>query len=116
MDKKTEFIENLIKQKYRSINEFSKKVGIPPSTLSTMFRNGIGGTAVDTIIKICNELNISVESLNDLKHNPFCVSEQEQEIIKKLRQLPPQELDKIIGMIEMKIYEFCSKKNDFQEA
>ena len=111
----TLFIKNLILEKYKTLKNFSEIVDIPQSTLSTMFKNGIGGTSIDTIIKICKELNISIDTISDNKYDPFYVTKQEKDILNKLRQLPPQELDKIIGMIELKIYEFCSKKNDLKE-
>jgi len=112
---RTHIIESLIKTKYKSVRQFSKIIDVPHTTITSMLKTGIGGTGVDTVLKICKELNISLDSLCDNNFNIFYVSSQEQKIIEQLRQLPPQDLDKIIGMIEMKIYEVCSKKNDFKE-
>lgn len=51
----TNFIKNLILQKYTTLKNFSDITNIPPSTLSTIFKNGIGSTSVETFIKICKD-------------------------------------------------------------
>ena len=35
-------------------------MNIPQTTLFSILKNGIGGTAYDTVVKICNELNIEL--------------------------------------------------------
>lgn len=42
-------------------------IGIPYSTVSTIFTRGIGGTSIQTIVQICKALKIDVESLSDGK-------------------------------------------------
>lgn len=63
MDYKTELIKNEIENQYRSVREFAIRVGIPYTTLKSALEKGIGGTAVDTVIKICDELEIDINKL-----------------------------------------------------
>ena len=60
-----EFLKMLIKQKGYTIKSFATKIGIPYTTLLSMLNGSIGGAAVETVIKICEELGISVESLKN---------------------------------------------------
>lgn len=56
---------DLIKLKYRSVRNFSIQSGIPNSTLSSMFKKGIGGTAMDTVLKVCSLLECDIYSLTN---------------------------------------------------
>ena len=57
-----EYLKELIKQKgYGNLKQFAAEIDIPYTTLLSMLNNGIG--AVGSIIKICEALDISVESL-----------------------------------------------------
>lgn len=59
-----EYLKELIKQKgYGNLKKFASEIDIPYTTLLSMLNNGIGGAAVGSIIKICEALDISVESL-----------------------------------------------------
>lgn len=58
MDSITNLIKEEIKRQYKSVRQFSEKSGIPYSTLSNCLSKGIGGTAYDTVIRICNLLNL----------------------------------------------------------
>lgn len=59
-----EYLKELIKQKgYGNLKQFAAEIDIPYTTLLSMLNNGIGGAAVGSIIKICEALDISVESL-----------------------------------------------------
>jgi DNA-binding Xre family transcriptional regulator len=86
-------ITTLIKEKYKSIREFSNISGIPNSTIVSMLKNGLGGTSVDTVLLVCKCLNISIEELNDTKNQPqelpltADISAEELKIIKKYRSL-----------------------------
>lgn len=54
---------NLIKMKYRSLRNFSIESGIANSTLNSMFKKGIGGTSVDTVMRVCSLLGYDIYSL-----------------------------------------------------
>jgi predicted transcriptional regulator len=58
LDSITRLIKSEIKRQYRSVRQFSEKSGIPYSTLSNALSKGIGGTSYDTVIKICQMLNL----------------------------------------------------------
>lgn len=65
---KTKKLKHIILSKYSSIREFSKIVEIPSTTLTSALDKGIGGMAVDRIIKICEVLNIDVKTFEPLKN------------------------------------------------
>lgn len=56
-------LKELILSKYKSIREFTTDIDIPYSTLDTILKRGIRKANVDNIIKICESLNISADSL-----------------------------------------------------
>ena len=58
MDSITQLIKSEILKQYKSVRKFSEKSGIPYSTLSNALSKGIGGTSYETVIKICNLLNL----------------------------------------------------------
>ncbi len=60
MDDLTLLIRTEIKKQYKSIRQFSESIGIPQSTIVSALKNGIGGTAFDTVVKICETLNVKM--------------------------------------------------------
>ena len=58
-----EKLKELILANYKSIRAFTVAAGIPYSTVDNIFKRGIGGTAVTTVVKICDLLEITVEGL-----------------------------------------------------
>ena len=58
LDSITKLIKSEIKRQYKSVRQFSEKSGIPYSTLSNALSKGIGGTSYDTVIKMCQLLNL----------------------------------------------------------
>lgn len=64
MENLTELISREIKNQYRSVRRFAIHMGIPQTTLFSILKNGIGGTAYDTVVKICSELGIEVINYN----------------------------------------------------
>lgn len=55
----------LIKEKYGSILKFSQALGMPNSTLVGVLQRGIKRSSLQTLARICDELNISVEALGE---------------------------------------------------
>ncbi|UEC20074.1 XRE family transcriptional regulator [Clostridium septicum] len=85
---KTEKLKHIILSRYNSIREFSKIVEIPSTTLTSALDKGIGGMAVDRIIKICETLNIDIktfEPINNEKENLY--SKEEKEHLDNFRNL-----------------------------
>lgn len=64
MQNLTELIASEIKKQYRSVRRFSIHMGIPQTTLFSILKNGIGGTAYETVVKICEELGIGLINYN----------------------------------------------------
>lgn len=60
-----EALMQLIKLKFKSLRNFSIESGIPNSTLNSMFKKGLGGTAVDTVMRVCSLLGCDIYSLSD---------------------------------------------------
>ena len=51
-------LRNLILDRYVSLRQFAKEADIPYSTLMTLLSRGIGGSAFDTVIRICEVLGL----------------------------------------------------------
>ena len=47
----------LILDRYPSLSEFSRRAGIPYSTLMTVFKRGIAGAGFDLMMTICRTKN-----------------------------------------------------------
>ena len=60
MDELTMTIKNEIKRQYKSVRQFSAAIGIPQSTIISALRKGMGGTAFDTVVKMCSALSIKL--------------------------------------------------------
>ena len=88
---KTEKLKKIILDKYSSIREFSKIVGIPSTTLTSSLDRGIGGMAVDRVIKICDTLNIDIRTFepqeNIIEHSTQQLSLEEEQHIEQFRKL-----------------------------
>jgi len=100
---KANLLKHLIKIKYKTLSEFCHKIDINPSTLSTIFARGVGNSSISVMLKICNELDLSLDNLLDLKVDSFYCNDIEKELIQKLRLLPSFEQAKIIGIVEYKL-------------
>jgi len=58
MDELTKLIKAEIKKQFRSVRQFSMYIGVPQSTIVTALQKGIGGTSFETIMQICEVLDI----------------------------------------------------------
>ena len=56
-------LKELILKRFHSIRDFTNAIGLPYTTLDSMFRRGIGNSSVTNVIKVCNALDISVDAL-----------------------------------------------------
>lgn len=97
-----DYIKQLISEKGFSVKTFAEKIEIPYSTLRSMLNGSIGGAAVDSVIKICAGLGISI---NDLQNRnavklPFETSEKEKKLIIAYRNNPDMQpaVDKLLGL------------------
>lgn len=58
-----EKLKELILSKYRSVLVFTNSIGMPYTTMSSIFKRGVQNSSISNIIKICNALNISADAL-----------------------------------------------------
>lgn len=56
-------LDRLIESQGISKNEFSKKVGIAPSTISSWYNKGYENISLKTLIKLSDYFNISLDEL-----------------------------------------------------
>jgi len=62
-----EKLKKYILDRYKSIRVFSSEIGVPYTTVDSIFKRGISKANVLNIIKICNSLGIQAEPLLDGK-------------------------------------------------
>lgn len=58
-----EELKQLIINHSGSVNKFAQTCGLSTSTVATIFTRGVNKTNINTIIKICQTLNISTDDL-----------------------------------------------------
>ena len=97
-----EQLKNEILNNYKSIRAFTQKIDIPYSTLDTIFKRGIGGAGVNTVLKIFNELSLDIESIdkgvltpNNSNNNPV-LNANEKKLISSYRSLNNQGKQKLL--------------------
>ena len=59
-----EQLKTKILDQYKSVRAFTQEIDIPYSTVDTLFKRGIYGTGVSTILKIFKALDLDVESIS----------------------------------------------------
>lgn len=88
-------IENKIKEmiinRYGSISNFCKKVKLPYTTVDSILKRGLANANVLNVIKMCDELNISIDSL---KNGIISPAEIEKISAKEFEILVKNELEK----------------------
>lgn len=88
-------LKNLIVERYGTVKAFSQSVGLPNSTLDSIFRRGVLNASVTNIIKICDKLGISADGLGEGKivarsgslNRELVLAPGEADAIKKYRAL-----------------------------
>lgn len=74
-------LKRIILEKYGSMREFSKQIGMSQSTFATIMNRGIHKASINNVIKICQALEISADELANDKIVP--INGEVQKIIKK---------------------------------
>ena len=90
-----QYLKNLIKSNGLTIKEFAQNIDMPYSTLLTMLNEEkIGNAAVDSVIKICRGLNITIQDLQSVQESDTSITEHlvltehEKNLILNYRQKP----------------------------
>lgn len=100
----TELLLKLIRKKYKSIRQFAIAADIPYSTVKGGLRSGIQGMAVETVIKMCEALQIRVEDLlasgKDRADRGGPLSADEYYLLEKYRSASAQSKQEIMHYIE----------------
>lgn len=121
-----EQLKKHILSQYRSVRAFTQSIGIPYSTVDTMFKRGIGGAGINTVIKIFHALNLEIESietgcLKPSTTNTFnlskqqikdvSLSEHEKNVIEAYRKNPEMQpaVDKLLGVEKDKDFTILPK-------
>ena len=99
-----QYLKYLIKSNGLTIKEFAQNIEMPYSTLLTMLNEEkIGNAAVDSVIKICKGLNITIQDLQSVQESNssliehLVLSEHEKTLILNYRQKP--ELQKAVDIL-----------------
>lgn len=90
MDKNEKFRQAILKL-YPSVNAFVKEVGIPKTTISSAFKNGIGGMAADKVLMMCAQLNIDPYTYEPLANNQMVLTPEEKALILQHRTLTEEQ-------------------------
>ena len=82
MDNLTLLIKSEIKRQYKSVRQFSQCVDMPQSTIISALRKGIGGTAFESVVKMCDVLNIKLDV-----NSHVCIDREKRELLEQFSQL-----------------------------
>lgn len=58
-----EQLKSIIKTRYKSVRAFTNQIGIPYTTLDSVFKRGISNSGIGTMLKIFESLDLDVESI-----------------------------------------------------
>lgn len=58
-----EQFKGLILDKFKSVRAFTRYIEVPYSTIDSMLKKGVSGTGIGTMIKVCNALDVDIESI-----------------------------------------------------
>lgn len=70
-----EQLRQIILDEYGSILSFTTSIGVPNSTLTSVFKRGISNAGVSTMLKVFNALNLDIESIADGELH-FCTNKK----------------------------------------
>lgn len=64
--KRAEVIRKLIDETGLNTKAFAEKAGLPYTTLRSMLERGMSKSAVENVIKVCGELGITIEEMEQM--------------------------------------------------
>lgn len=88
-----EQLKSEILSRYKSIAAFTSAIGVPNSTLNSVFKRGISNAGISTMIKVFNALDLDVESIQTgtLEKKQSCIKSHCQIIETKPGELSIEE-------------------------
>lgn len=63
---RAKILARLIEEKGFSRRAFAEHIGLPPTTLQSMLNRGVGGAAIDNVLKVTKGLGITVDELEKM--------------------------------------------------
>ena len=111
-----EQLRDLMIKKSGSVNKFSQEIGVPQSTIFSIFQRGVGKANINSIMAICKALNISTDELAEGRITPlvetmpiglFCGGEQKPDIWIEYESLSDKDKEQVISYIR-----FLKSKGD----
>jgi repressor LexA len=88
MMEKAKIVERLIKEAGYSKRQIAEKIGLPPTTLSSMLSRGLGKASIDNVLKVCKGLGITVEELEEMANRGLDEDERFKKTIYRQRSFP----------------------------
>lgn len=105
-----EQLKQLICSTYGTVSAFCKEKGFPYSTIANIFSRGISSLGVDTALKICDDLGISLDGLargliclNGENGGTIAISNAEAQLLAQFRALPCDEKEKALASIKNEV-------------
>ena len=103
-----EQLKQLILSNSKSVRAFTLETQLPYSTVDNIFKRGIGGTAVTTVVKICDALNITVEGItrghieprNSSVLSPSLLTPRQSALLSSFDQLNEEGQTKAVEYVE----------------
>lgn len=117
-----EKLKNMIIEKSGSVKSFSAFINIPYTTLDSILKRGIDKANVLNIIKICNALNIDVDSLANGKIEKkmevvnTTLTAAEQNHIEKYRKLDAYGKDMVDTVLDKEAARVSAQEDAFECA
>lgn len=86
MDRRTEIIKEMIKERWPTHKAFAEAAGLPYTTLRSILQRGVGNSAVENVIRICRTLGITIEELEEMAER------SDQEVKENTSELSEEEI------------------------
>lgn len=98
---KSQIMKKTILSQYKSVRQFAMELNIPYSTLVTALDRGIEGMSYETVIKMCNKLNLNPIDFTSLDAE-VDVNEQllQNKVMQSYMKLNKDGRDKVIDLME----------------
>ncbi len=98
---KSQIMKKTILTHYKSVRQFAMELNIPYSTLVTALDRGIEGMSYETVIKMCNKLNLNPIDFTSLDAE-VDVNEQmlQNKVMQSYMKLNKEGREKVINLME----------------
>ena len=65
-------IERLLFERKMSVRKLAKKCNLPPSTIYSLLKRGVRPASVNTVITICQALDVTIEEVAQMAEDSNC--------------------------------------------